>query len=130
MMKNTEATPRSIEVSLAALVELAVEGWRLERWLAKLDLEESAAHGRRASRRLNKFLSERELKVVDPEGQPYAPGLAVEVLDIISDEELLEGTEMIDETVAPIVMWRGVVVQFGQVIIRRREPGTDSPSQA
>jgi hypothetical protein len=120
MMNTTPATPRSMEVPLASLIELAVEHWRLERWLAKLDQDESIAHGRHVARRLNKFLSERELAVLDLSGQPYEPGLAVEVLDVIQEEEMPRETQLIDETVTPIVMWRGTVVQFGQVIIRRR----------
>jgi hypothetical protein len=119
MMNKTEDAPRSMEVPFAALIELAVENWRLAAWLAKLDQEESIAHGRHVSRQLNRFLSERELAVLDLTGQPYQPGLAVEVLDVIQDEELQDAREMIDETVTPIVTWRGTVVQFGQVIIRR-----------
>jgi hypothetical protein len=121
MMNTTQATPHSVEVPLASLIELAVENWRLERWLAKLDQEESIAHGRHVARQLNRFLSERELAVLDLAGQPYEPGLAVEVLDVIHEPEMPGDTEMIDETVTPIVMWRGAVVQFGQVIVRRRE---------
>jgi hypothetical protein len=125
MMNTTQATPRSMEVPLASLIELAVEHWRLERWLAKLDQEESIAHGRHVARQLNRFLSERELAVLDLAGQPYEPGLAVEVLDVIHEQEMPGEREVIDETVTPIVMWRGTVVQFGQVIIRRREAETD-----
>jgi hypothetical protein len=119
MMNTTQALPGSMEVPLASLIELAVENWRLANWLAKLDQEESTAHGRHVSRQLNRFISERELAVLDLAGQPYEPGLAVEVLDVIHDEEMSGDSEMIDETVTPIVMWRGTVVQFGQVIIRK-----------
>jgi hypothetical protein len=119
MTNTTPATPRSMEVPLASLIELAVENWRLERWLAKLDQEESIARGRHVARQLNKFLSERELTVLDLAGQPYEPGLAVEVLDVIREREMPHDAEVIDETVTPIVMWRGTVVQFGQVIIRK-----------
>ncbi len=121
MMNSTQAPPAALEVSLSSLVELAVEHWRLTRWLAKLDQEESAAHGRRVARQLGRFLSERELSVLDLTGQPYEPGLAVEVLDVFADEEMAHGPGVIDETVTPVVMWRGVVVQFGQVIVRRGE---------
>jgi hypothetical protein len=119
MMNTTTVPPRSMEVPLASLIELAVENWRLAAWLTKLDQEESIAHGRHVSRQLNKFLSERELTVLDLAGQPYEPGLAVEVLDVIPDEEMPDDKQVIDETVTPIVMWRGTVVQFGQVIIRK-----------
>jgi len=114
-----------MEVPLSSLIELAIEHWRLERWLAKLDQEDSIAHGRHVARQLNKFLSERELSVLDLAGQPYEPGLAVEVLDVIHEQEMPDDADVIDETVTPIVMWRGRVVQFGQVIIRRREIETD-----
>ena len=120
MTTETEHAPSELSVSLSALVELAVDWWRFERWVAASVEARELAHARHLARRLDKFLRERELSVLDLTGAKYEAGLAVEVLDVVTDESLAEGTEMVEETIAPIVMWRGRVVKHGQVIIKRR----------
>ncbi|HYP51975.1 MAG TPA: hypothetical protein VEQ42_00455 [Pyrinomonadaceae bacterium] len=117
---TTEKIPTQLEVPLASLADLAVEWWRLARWLASRAEESQSSHARHLARRLGKFLEERGLTVVDLTAQKYTPGLAVEVLDVLTDDSLPEGVEVIDETVAPVVMWRGAVVRYGQVVLRRR----------
>ncbi|MCA1632326.1 MAG: hypothetical protein LC802_01085 [Acidobacteria bacterium] len=114
-----EKLPQTLEVPLSALAELAVEWWRLERWAD--GAEASASHARHVARRLGRFLSERELTVLDITGRPYEPGLAVEVLDIVRDAGASAVTEVVDEMVSPIILWRGTVVRHGQVIVRRKE---------
>lgn len=114
-----EKLPQTLEVSLTALAELAVEWWRLERWAG--GAEGAASHARHVARRMGRFLSERELTVLDLTGRRYEPGLAVEVLDVVRDAGAgaEQGTEVIDEMVSPIVLWRGTVVRHGQVIVRK-----------
>ena len=108
----TDQPPDSLEVPLSSLAELAVDCWRLERWAGA---EESASLARHVARRLNKFLSGRGVSVVDLTGQPYDPGLAVEVLDVVGEGN----AQAIGEMVAPVVLWRGRVVRHGQVIVER-----------
>lgn len=108
----TDQPPDSLEVPLSSLTELAVDCWRLERWAGA---EESASLARHVARRLNKFLAGRDVSVVDLTGQPYEPGLAVEVLDVAGEG----GAQAIGEMVAPVVLWRGRVVRHGQVIVER-----------
>ena len=112
----TDELPESIEVSLSSLAELAVEWWRLERWSSAAG--ESVPHARHVARRLARFLSAHGLEVLDITGRAYEPGLAVEVLDAYTDETLPSGAQVIDETVSPIVLWRGSVVRHGQVVIK------------
>lgn len=119
---NGRETARGVEVPLSALVELAIDWWRFDRWLAaESEAGRAASHARLAARRLGKFLDEREVSVSDVTGLPYEAGLAVEVVDVAHDGGLPAGTELIDETVSPIVMWRGAVVKHGQVVVRRNE---------
>jgi hypothetical protein len=108
--------PQNIEVPLSSLVELAVEWWRLDRWANGARAEGPTAHARHVARRLGRFLDEHGLSVLDPTGGPHEPGLAVEVLDVVADARLPPGSELIDETVSPVVLWRGRVVRHGQVI--------------
>ena len=113
----TVELPQTLDVSLSSLAELAVEWWRLERWAG--GSEESSPQARHAARRLGRFLSEQGLEVLDVTGRPYEPGLAVEVLDAFADASLPQGAQVVDETVAPVVLYHGAVVRHGQVIVRR-----------
>ena len=113
----TDELPQTLDVALSSLAELAVEWWRLERWAGAA--EESSPQARHVARRLGRFLSEHGLEVLDVTGRPYEPGLAVEVLDAFEDARLPPGSQVVDETVAPVVLYRGAVVRHGQVIIRR-----------
>ena len=109
--------PQTLNVALSSLAELAVEWWRLERWAG--GAEDSSPQARHAARRLGRFLSAHGLEVLDVTGRAYEPGLAVEVLDAFDDARLPAGSQVIDETVAPVVLFRGAVVRHGQVIVRR-----------
>ena len=112
----TDELPKSLEVSLSSLAELAVECWRLERWAGGEEV--NAPQARRVARRLGKFLSDNGLEVLDMTGRAYEPGLAVEVLDAYNDSTLAPGAQVVDETVSPIVLWRGSVVRHGQVVVK------------
>lgn len=116
----TDELPQTLEVSLSSLAELAVEWWRLERWATGAGHDAPGSqHARHVARRLGKFLSEHGVGVLDLAGRAYEPGLAVEVLDAVEDATLPPGSQLVDETVAPVVLWRGAVVRHGQVVIRR-----------
>ena len=113
----TDELPQALNVALSSLAELAVEWWRLERWAGGSD--DSSPQARHVARRLGRFLSEHGLEVLDVTGRAYEPGLAVEVLDAFEDKRLAPGAQVVDETVAPVVLFRGAVVRHGQVIVRR-----------
>jgi len=115
----TEELPAKLDVPLASLIELAVEGWRLDGWLAALPPEKAASKLRHVARRLQKFLSERELSTLDLTGRRYEPGMSVEVLEAVEDERLGEHERLIDEMVEPVILWRGRVVKYGRVVVRQ-----------
>lgn len=112
----TDELPQTLPVPLSALAELAVEWWRLGR---RAGPEEGSPQARHAARRLGKFLTDLGLEVLDVTGRAYEPGLAVEVLDAFEDARLAAGAQVVDETVAPVVLFRGAVVRHGQVIVKR-----------
>jgi hypothetical protein len=113
----TDELPQTLNVTLSSLAELAVEWWRLVRWAG--GSEDSSPQARHAARRLGRFLSEHGLEVLDVTGRVYEPGLAVEVLDAFEDARLPQGAQVVDEMVAPVVLYQGAVVRHGQVIVRR-----------
>ena len=114
--RMTDELPQTLPVTLSSLAELAVEWWRLERWAGAA--RDSSPQARHAARRLGKFLADLGLEVLDVTGSAYEPGLAVEVLDAFEDARLPAGSQLIDETVAPVILYRGAVVRHGQVIVR------------
>jgi hypothetical protein len=109
--------PDKLDVPLDALVELATESWRLEQWLAGLPPEKVASKLRHVARRLQKFLTERELAALDLTGQKYEAGMAVEVLEVLADGNLHPQQRLIVEMVSPIILWRGRVVRHGQIVV-------------
>jgi hypothetical protein len=111
------AIESAIELPIAALAEVAVEWWRLERWAGGGD--ETRLVARHVARRLERFLTGVDIRVLDPIGQPYDAGLALEVLDSAEDLSLPAGSTVVNETVAPIVLRKGTVVRHGQVVLRR-----------
>lgn len=112
-----DTLPDKLHVPLDALVELAIESWRLEHWIAGLPPEKVASKLRHVARRLQKFLTERELAALDLTGHKYEPGLAVEVLEVLTDGNSEAQEKLIVEMVAPIILWRGRVVRHGQIVI-------------
>ncbi|MDQ1592625.1 MAG: hypothetical protein QOG71_3252 [Pyrinomonadaceae bacterium] len=115
----TEELPDQLDVPLAALIELAIESWRLDSWLATLPPEKVASKLRHVARRLQKFLSERELSALDLTGKSYEPGMSVEVLEALKDERLARHERLVDEMVEPIILWRGRVVKYGRIVVRQ-----------
>ena len=113
----TDELPQTLPVTLASLAELAVEWWRLGRRAAGAD--DSSPQARHVARRLGKFLGDLGLEVLDVTGHAYEPGLAVEVLDAFEDARLPPGSQVIDETIAPVVLFRGAVVRHGQVVVKK-----------
>lgn len=107
--------PSMVEVPLSRLVDVAVETWRLERWLPGLM---EPAMGKVIANRLKAFLASCELETTDLTGRPFAPGLAVEVVGLTGDAAP-EGGGVIEEMIEPVVLWRGRVVKHGQAIIGR-----------
>ena len=59
------------------------------------------------------------IEVVDFVGRAYDPGIAPEVIEVLEDPDLVDGHAIIEETIVPTVIWRGLVVRPGQVIVRQ-----------
>jgi hypothetical protein len=108
----------TINVKISELAELAIEAWRLQHWAFMSGFERDRTIPRRTTRSLNCFLTEMGFELCDLAGQPYDPGLAVEVVDTERDTNAPMGSAWIGETVSPIVLWRGQMVRTGQVVVR------------
>jgi hypothetical protein len=114
-----DVIPDSVNVPLADLVKLGVEHWRLTAAVAKMPNGDDAAQVRHALRRIGEFLAGRELEVRPMDGQRFVAGLAARVVHSIDTPRLPAGTAVIIETVSPLVLWRGQVVQPADVVTGR-----------
>ena len=108
----------TIDVPLALLIDMAVEAWRLDRWLARHGQDQSAAGARFASRRMGECVSKLGLETADLTGQMYEPGLALELVGNLDDPTLPRGTVVIDEMTSPMCLWHGRLVRRGQAVTR------------
>lgn len=116
------AIPDTLPVPFTALVNLAVEYWRLSRWLQSAGASSGAGPARHSVRKLEEFLRRHELDVQTLDGRTFDPGLAVKVIDTIEKNSLPAGQTVIEETLSPIVLWRGQVVREAEVVTARHAP--------
>ena len=107
----------SVDVKISALADLAVEAWRLQRWAFMSGFEKERGIARHTARKLGSFVTEMEFELCDLTGQPYDPGLALEVIDTEYRADSPVDTPKIAEMIAPIVLWRGRVIRTGQVVV-------------
>jgi hypothetical protein len=101
------------------MVKLCVEYWRLSRWLARLPASVQAGPARHALRRMEELLALCELEVVSMDNQMYDAGLAASVIESVDDPDLPPGKVVIDQTLSPMVLWKGEVVRNAEVTTRR-----------
>ena len=100
------------------LADLATAFWRLTKWLDAEDRGRSAP-ARHALRQIEKFLNTQEIEVQDLAGRAFEPGWAVTVIysTVSPDVEV----EVVSETISPIVLCSGKVIQHGQIVTTRPE---------
>jgi hypothetical protein len=109
----------TVEMGISALADLAVDGWRLQRWALLSGFERERVVARQTSRSLTSFLAGLGIETRDLTGQPYDPGLAVEVVDSEEDADAPEGSARIEEMLSPIVLRNGQLIKTGQVAVSR-----------
>ena len=122
----SDQSQHKIEIELQPLIELAVEHWRLERSLSSASAGDLAP-ARHATRRIGDFLKRFELEARSLDGMACDAGLAARVVDVVDDPALPAGEAIVDETLSPLVLWRGKVIKQADVATRRGT-GKSAPS--
>lgn len=107
-----------ITIAIKDLAEIAANSWKLEQWVGQHRCAESLSMPRHFGRKMNTFLQAYDLSFIDLTGQPFDVGLSVEIIDSIEDSSLSEGQSIIGEVIRPVVLWRGVVIRHGEVVLR------------
>lgn len=114
------------ELLTRALVDLSIDSWRFAtfaRMIEKGDADEAVRydnHYRYYIRRIDETLAHAGLRVVNVEGHPYDPGIAVTALNIADFEpgDLL----FIDQMIEPIIMGVDTLVRTGTVMLKKAAP--------
>lgn len=112
-------------VEADALIELAVESWRLSRqFIRSLDLREASIAQRQSGqiryfqKRLDDILSRQGFRIINLEGQPYEAGSAVTGLnsgDFSSEDQLV-----IEQMIEPTIMDEQGIRRLGTAMLRKR----------
>lgn len=99
---------------------LAVELWRLEKRLSKLqDLQNSLA-GKSAldqMQRIRDMLESAKVEIRDHTGQVYTDGASLKVLSFEESADIPLREMRVLETVKPTILWLGYVIEHGEVIV-------------
>ena len=107
-----------------ALLDLAVEGWRLARLfsrvLTKLDAGEGARYANQVRyfiKRVEESLEAAGLRLVNLEGQPYDTGLPATALNI--EDFAPEDRLYVDQMLEPVIMGEQGIVKTGTIMLRK-----------
>lgn len=125
MPHNTQPTIPP-DVLTQAVVSMAVEHWRFgkvfDRLLTKLDAGEQKRYKSQFHwfiKKVEAALEQAGLWIVNVEGDPFDPGMAVTPLNI--EEFNTEDALMVDQMLEPIIMGRDGLVKSGTVTLKKVE---------
>lgn len=105
-------------ITINNLKEAAIAYWRLQKWVSSIEVDRKIA-AESSLRTLKDFLKENEVEVIDLTGKLYDPGLSVEVMYFEDEDTVSENIPTIVEMMKPIIIQKGSVIEFGQVVIAK-----------
>lgn len=107
-----------LQIEIGALVELAIEIWRIEHRINKISdiLPDNQRRGIEISvQKLKRYLEKYDIEIKDYTNQKYNVGLNLDVLLVEKDESLQE--TIVKETVEPTIFCKGKIVKRAKVIL-------------
>jgi len=112
--------PKSINLStsVAELVELATEVWRVEQRLLKIadSLQENQRKGLENSvLKFRRYISNYDIEIIDYTNQKFNDGLNLDVLSVEKDPTVV--SPVVKETVEPTILVKGQVVKKAKIIL-------------
>jgi len=122
-----QANPAETAVDLRQpLIEIVIESWRLaklfQRVLGKLEASESNRYVnqiRYFQKRVDDTLALTGMRLVNLEGLPYDPGMAVTPLNIADFGP--EDSLVVDQMMEPILMGQDGVVKSGTILLKQAD---------
>ena len=98
------------------LGDLAIAYWRLSRWVENVHVERKTA-AVSSLRQIDRFLKANDIELFDLLGQKYDSGYAIDVVGTDAPDDIPEEKLLIAETLSPLVMQRGEILKYGQVVL-------------
>lgn len=111
----------SLIVHTQDLTDLAIELWRLEKRLKKVNeklSEDENKAFRNSIEKLGRFVKKNDLEVIDYTGQTYNVGMNLDILASEKDSQLEQ--DIIFETHEPAVSHKGILIKKAKVIIHEK----------
>lgn len=98
------------------LGDLALAYWRLKGWVTNVSVERKTG-AISSLRQMERFLKSNDIELLDFTGQTFDSGYAIDVLDTEAPEGFPEEKLIIAETICPLIMQKGEILKYGQVIL-------------
>lgn len=117
----TDINAALVMVQTQDLTDLAIEFWRLEKRLKKIEDKLSDDENkafRNSIEKLGRFVKKNDLEVTDYTGQVYNAGMNLEILASEKDSQLEQ--DIIFETHEPAVAHKGILIKKAKVIIHEK----------
>ena len=114
VQKDSIALPRSV------IATLALEIWRLWRTVENKETQTNSVNLRYSIRKMKEALEIQGCSFIDLTGEVYDAGMAVDIIDTEGEKNDGVIDLIIKEMVAPIILFRDVLLTHGQVILERR----------
>ena len=115
-----------LELMKSNLIVIATELFRVQRVfnkaMSKLEIEEQNKYNSQFAwftKKVIKALDDSGLRIINLDGQPYDPGMAVTPLNI--EEFETDDVLYVAQTMEPIIMQNDAVVKTGTVLLGRNE---------
>jgi hypothetical protein len=118
-MTDLVIMPDALEITMDAACDLSLECWWLSHAAASSKEMGDGAIVRYSVRRIAEVLKGIGFETTDLTGRTYDAGLAPEVMNVVWDDTVPDGQTLIDETISPIITWRGRIVRPGQIVVKR-----------
>ena len=99
--------------------DIALAYWRLEKWVNETNVERKTA-AISALRQMKRYLDENGIEIKDYLGKKYDSGFAIDVIGRNTEKNLPEEELVVSETLTPLILEKGEVLKFGQVILGER----------
>lgn len=103
------------------IADLAIESWRLEKRLSKIEDKLTADENKalqNSVEKLKRFVQKNDIEVTDYAGQVYNEGMNLDILASEKDPELKQS--VIFETHEPAVTHKGILIRKAKVIIHEK----------
>lgn len=115
--------PRSLTISpqTSDIADLAIELWRLEKRLSKVEAKLSDDENKalqNSTEKIRRFMQKNDVEAIDLTGQTYNDGMNLDIIASEKDDTLKQ--TIIFDTHEPAVTHKGILIRKAKVIIHEK----------